>query len=291
HSQLKTGHPVRSAIHKQLNGRLVLRWVTTWESLLLYVLHFHLASFCIMWRLEASWSTFWYIINSVLRSAALETEEDEDFENRWSLIQHPDQQAVAKPSIAPADPFQSGFLDASVAVLQDFVIKRCGENGFGHDNDVYMDWLANDAFGVIDARTAQDNTILFCVRENVDAIQQAEVRLAWNKGGRSDELLSRYIKNGGDMDDQDITFLVENLANNKDDATEASVADLELDEAKQKINDWIDLEQQGGRPRWFEIRTIVENAMKNSYGISNIGPAAVLTEMKDEFDEDGVMRY
>ncbi|KAH0255660.1 hypothetical protein KCU91_g17363, partial [Aureobasidium melanogenum] len=36
--QLKTGHPVRSAIHKQLNGRLVLRWVTTWESLLLYVL-------------------------------------------------------------------------------------------------------------------------------------------------------------------------------------------------------------------------------------------------------------
>ncbi|KAH0136344.1 hypothetical protein KCU67_g16070, partial [Aureobasidium melanogenum] len=30
HSQLKTGHPVRSAIHKQLNGRLVLRWVTTW---------------------------------------------------------------------------------------------------------------------------------------------------------------------------------------------------------------------------------------------------------------------
>ncbi|KAG9603342.1 hypothetical protein KCU77_g3845, partial [Aureobasidium melanogenum] len=38
HSQLKTGHPVRSAIRKQLNGRLVLRWVTTWESLLLYVL-------------------------------------------------------------------------------------------------------------------------------------------------------------------------------------------------------------------------------------------------------------
>jgi hypothetical protein len=43
HSQLKTGHPVRSAIHKQLNGRLVLRWVTTWESLLLYVLDFFLS--------------------------------------------------------------------------------------------------------------------------------------------------------------------------------------------------------------------------------------------------------
>jgi hypothetical protein len=44
HSQLKTGHPVRSAIHKQLNGRLVLRWVTTWESLLLYVLYLFLFS-------------------------------------------------------------------------------------------------------------------------------------------------------------------------------------------------------------------------------------------------------
>jgi hypothetical protein len=44
HSQLKTGHPVRSAIHKQLNGRLVLRWVTTWESLLLYVLSLLISS-------------------------------------------------------------------------------------------------------------------------------------------------------------------------------------------------------------------------------------------------------
>ncbi|KAG9590067.1 hypothetical protein KCV01_g12001, partial [Aureobasidium melanogenum] len=61
HSQLKTGHPVRSAIHKQLNGRLVLRWVTTWESLLLYVLQSLLFSpsayaqtnFC-LWRLNCS---------------------------------------------------------------------------------------------------------------------------------------------------------------------------------------------------------------------------------------------
>ncbi|KAG9685394.1 hypothetical protein KCU95_g12325, partial [Aureobasidium melanogenum] len=54
--QLKTGHPVRSAIHKQLNGRLVLRWVTTWESLLLYVL------FCFIWFIQQSISflLLWY---------------------------------------------------------------------------------------------------------------------------------------------------------------------------------------------------------------------------------------
>ena len=110
-------------------------------------------------------------------------------------------------------------------------------------------------------------------------------------GTRSDELLSRYVEGAGDVDDQDIMFLVGNLTINKDDSREASVADLELDEAKQKINDWIELEQRGGRPRWFEIRMVVENAMKNSYGISNIGPAAVLTARKDGFDENRVMRY
>lgn len=110
-------------------------------------------------------------------------------------------------------------------------------------------------------------------------------------GTRSDQLLSKYMTNAGDMDGRDIKLLVESLVNDKDDATEASVADLGLDEAKQKIDDWIDLEQHGGRPKWFEIRMVVGNAMKNIYGISNIGPAAVLTEMKDEFDENGVMRY
>jgi hypothetical protein len=59
HSQLKTGHPVRSAIHKQLNGRLVLRWVTTWESLLLYVLHHFFVvafapGFCFVYRSKAT---------------------------------------------------------------------------------------------------------------------------------------------------------------------------------------------------------------------------------------------
>lgn len=45
-----------------------------------------------------------------------------------------------------------------------------------------MDWLADDAFGIIDARTAQDNTILLCVKETVDAVQEAEVRVAWDRG-------------------------------------------------------------------------------------------------------------
>ena len=37
HRLKKTGHPVRSAIHKLEIGRLVVGWVTTSESLLSYV--------------------------------------------------------------------------------------------------------------------------------------------------------------------------------------------------------------------------------------------------------------
>jgi len=126
------------------------------------------------------------VINSVLRSAAAEKEEeDEGFENRWVLVRYPDQDMIiTKPSTCPVEKtFQSGFLDASIRVLQDFVTSRCGENGLGRgEGGVYMDWLADDAFGVIDGRTAEDNTVLFCVREIVDAVQEAEVRVAWDKG-------------------------------------------------------------------------------------------------------------
>jgi hypothetical protein len=40
HRLRRTGHPVRSAIHKPQIGRLVVGWVTTSEYLLLYVFFF-----------------------------------------------------------------------------------------------------------------------------------------------------------------------------------------------------------------------------------------------------------
>jgi hypothetical protein len=167
-----------------------------------------------------------------------------------------------------------------------------------------MDWLADDAFGVI------------CVREVVDGMQEVEVRVAWDRGSlkaiytwvgggpllirrnvtgtKSDNLLIPYMENAADMTDQDILFLATHITNTTtttNNPTETRKDNLTIDQAKQKINDWIESEQQGGRPKWFEIRMVVENAMKYSCGIWNIGPAAVLTEMKGQFDGDGVMRY
>ncbi|KAH9205944.1 hypothetical protein DL95DRAFT_316565, partial [Leptodontidium sp. 2 PMI_412] len=44
------GHPVRSAIHKQEIGRLVVGWVTTSEYLLLYVFFFDSFFPAVWWR-------------------------------------------------------------------------------------------------------------------------------------------------------------------------------------------------------------------------------------------------
>jgi hypothetical protein len=41
HSQLESEHSVCSAMHKHLYGRILLQWVNTWESLLLYVFLLH----------------------------------------------------------------------------------------------------------------------------------------------------------------------------------------------------------------------------------------------------------
>lgn len=104
-------------------------------------------------------------------------------------------------------------------------------------------------------------------------------------------MLLAYINNAAGMNDQDTLSLFENVVNDKDESLRTREVEGGLDEVRQEIDEWINTEQQGGKSKWFEIRMVVENAMKNSCGIWNIGPAAVLTEMKEQFDEEGVMRY
>ena len=57
HRLKETGHPVRSAIHKLEIGRLVVGWVTTSESLLLYVFFWVFFGILISLRLMCSSKT------------------------------------------------------------------------------------------------------------------------------------------------------------------------------------------------------------------------------------------
>jgi hypothetical protein len=53
----RTGHPVRSAIHKLQIGRLVVGWVTTSEYLLLYVFFIFYFLFFILLCISSRWTS------------------------------------------------------------------------------------------------------------------------------------------------------------------------------------------------------------------------------------------
>lgn len=133
------------------------------------------------------------VINHVFEEAVRAKQIDYDFINRWVLIRHPDQQTFERPTNPPVDQFESGFLGSTIEQIQDFVATKCGPDGLGTGPDICnSDSLANDAFVVIDERTARDNTVLFYTTEEVDQIEEAEVRVAWNKSREFfDQLLSR----------------------------------------------------------------------------------------------------
>ena len=103
------------------------------------------------------------VINTVLENAGKESRESDDtFRNPWILIQQPDQQTIdSKPTAAPLSKLSAKFVDFTSEQLQAFVEATFGDDGLGHNDNEHNDFLANDAFGVIDARTKQDGSIAF----------------------------------------------------------------------------------------------------------------------------------
>ncbi|CAD0105799.1 unnamed protein product [Aureobasidium uvarum] len=93
------------------------------------------------------------IINTVLKHGQEERKVDKDFINRWVLVQRPHQVTFHKPTEPPVHAFESGFLGASVKALQEFVSSNFGQSGLGSSSS--DDWIAHDAFAVIDARTGE----------------------------------------------------------------------------------------------------------------------------------------
>lgn len=163
----------------------------------------------------------------------------------------------------------------SVVQLQDFVKTKLGETGLGHGSDNVFDHLADDAFAVIDERTAKDNTILFFAQELVDPIQEASVRVAWKNGTEHDEALVRYAD--GDSSEKDVTLL-------------AGIKDGEdVESAKTRLKEWFDEEREKEAQRWFGFRLNIKTAVQDIYGINERGAFDMILDRDGSFDESGVM--
>lgn len=118
-------------------------------------------------------------MNKILEHGEAQQRNDPDdlFPNRWVLVQDPEQSTTTKP---PVHSFTSGFVNSSAESLKVFVTSKFGEQGLASNGR--SDWIADDAFAVVDERTARDDSILFYVQQYVDIVRQAEVRKAWGKG-------------------------------------------------------------------------------------------------------------
>ncbi|THW02995.1 hypothetical protein D6D25_08490 [Aureobasidium pullulans] len=225
------------------------------------------------------------LVNKILEHGEAQQRNDPDdlFPNRWVLVQDPEQSAFSTPTKPPAHSLTSGFVNASAESLKVFVASNFGEQGLASNGR--SDWIADDAFAVVDERTARDNSILFYVQQYVDIIRQAEVRKAWGKDITVDKLLLKYagVDSNEMPSDEDVRKLAQELKNENGSLVVApELGDLER--VKAQLDSWLLKEMSDVRPVWMEVRLDAVNAIKFTVGIWHIGLDEALINHHDEFD-------
>lgn len=133
---------------------------------------------------------------------------------------------------------------------------------------------------MIDERTARDDTILFCARELVDAIQEAEIRVAWHEGSERDKALVRYLNE--QESDEDVDSLVRDVHDIEDTDIQ------ENGDSRTRLRKWISREQQQCTQKWAAFRLRPATAVSDITGIFHVGVHYAL-EQREDFDENGVL--
>ncbi|KAG9644979.1 hypothetical protein KCU95_g12531, partial [Aureobasidium melanogenum] len=205
------------------------------------------------------WSPL-FVINRVLYSAQQEVAQlqlGEGFYNHWVVVQDPDQQTFSKPTNSVSLDFHSGFSNRTSDQIKEFVDTRLGEGGLGQGEDL-NDNLSSDTFGIIDERTASDNTILYLVYDIVDSFQEAEIRVAWNNATERDRALVRCF--WSEDTESDVRFLANTI-----DGIDST---MDIGEMSDKVYSYMDgLRREEGIMRWFEIRMDAGYTVLGSSGI------------------------
>ncbi|CAD0053365.1 unnamed protein product [Aureobasidium pullulans] len=200
--------------------------------------------------------------------------------------------------------FDNGFLNTSNDELQQFINVKL----LGHARAMYS---TASLYGVIDQRTAEDNTISFFIQDDVNPIQEAQIRSMWGTGSALDNTLAHYVDPMEHIAyDPDNTFdLTAAEARANIIALETELTDQEalrfleltnsgesLDDAvkaKDRLNNWLGGEALNVTTRWFEFRLEATCAMGHINLIDDYGAFEILTNsvFKDDmFDEEGIGR-
>ncbi|KAF2490068.1 hypothetical protein BU16DRAFT_544402 [Lophium mytilinum] len=219
------------------------------------------------------------VINSFLFRAMEERWENNDpsserVGNPWVLIQTRDQESFAEPTIPPVEPSESGFIGATIEELSNFVETTFGDDGRGH-------YIQNDRFGVLDARTREDNTLEFVVKEGLSPLDLAQLRIIDGNYTRHDEAMVRYSERKATQ--EDLAVLVHQIRDIPQHSSDQQPLETEVSEEdittfrklfiKQNVgsNMWETLNDE-----WVRVRLDVATAGQNTAGIYQIGPLAFL---------------
>ncbi|KAG9566831.1 hypothetical protein KCU79_g3453, partial [Aureobasidium melanogenum] len=242
------------------------------------------------------------VINRVLQSALDEEfSPGEHWGNDWVLVEQHVHPNFSVPTMPPVQPFESGFLNTSIHHLQNFVTIELTQG---------TDQLPSP-FGIIDDRTALDNTVSFWAQDDVNPIQEAQIRTMWGGETPLDRILATYIAPFEHLSyDYDTTA---NMTQEESRAHLLAWEDTELDrlalqfykladstrvfegasEARECLDDWIQGEELNQTTKWFEFRLDASCAMGHIYLIGDYGPVEIMTDFvfkSDMFDADGVGR-
>jgi hypothetical protein len=185
------------------------------------------------------------------------------------------------------DPFRSEFVGATLEQLGTFVETTFGQTGRGSQGANYI-W--KDRFGVLDARTMEDNTLEFAVKESLMPIESAELRVAWGGATRHDEAMVRYDKRKATQ--EDLAILIQEMNELPGPSSDQQPLHLETEVSEEDIKKFATLfhrQNRGGnlwetsRDEWVRMRLNVAIAGQCAVGINSGGASYYLNVTRGLF--------
>ncbi|KAG9580800.1 pfs domain-containing protein, partial [Aureobasidium melanogenum] len=230
------------------------------------------------------------VINRVLQSALDEEfPPGEHWGNDWVLVEQRVHRNLSVPTMPPVQPFESGFLNTSIHNLQNFVTIELIE---GTDQLPFP-------FGIIDERTALDNTISFWAQDDVNPIQEAQIRTMWGGGTPLDRILATYIDPYEYLSYHNPT---DNMTKEQSRAHLLAWEDTERDRLALQFYEFADSsrvferasEELNQTTKWFDFRLDASCAMGHIYLIGDYGPVEIMADFvfkSDMFDANGKLHF
>lgn len=227
--------------------------------------------------------------------------DGELFPDRWVLIKGRDQSEFQTPTTSLKEGFNNDFRGATIEELGTFALEHFGPEGdMGHG-------IASDFFGVLDARSAEDLTLICVSYTRLSREEEAGIHVEWGVATRHDKALMAYSAR---PTDEDIALLLRGIDASSHDTPSAailshglpllnrgqpptSVPDMPVRasvEDLERLKRWYEGTAKANHDVWIGLRVGADFSCWHIGGIYYRGAEDFLVAPGDEFDKSGVLK-